>query len=105
MRSTTYDLSVESCGKLPSHPEYGITRSGKRVIYKTTVAVDPNYIPLGSILYITFPKKYESMNGIYKAMDTGNAVKGNIIDIYVGESKHTFCDNYDMQRVKVYILD
>jgi 3D (Asp-Asp-Asp) domain-containing protein len=104
MRATTYDLSVESCGKLPKHPSYGITRTGERVIYKTTVAVDPKYIPLGSILYIAFPEKYKSMTGIYKAMDTGSAVKNNIIDIYVGERKKAFCSEFGSQSVTVYII-
>jgi 3D (Asp-Asp-Asp) domain-containing protein len=105
MRATAYDLSIVSCGKRPSHPEYGITRTGERVIYKTTVAVDPNTIPLGSILYIQFPEKYSYMNGIYKAMDTGSAVKGDIIDIYMGENKTSLCNKFGIQKAKVYILE
>jgi len=104
MRATAYDLSEESCAKSPSHPEYGITKSGERVIYKTTVAVDPTRIPLGSVLYIEFPKKYSYMNGIYVAMDTGSAVKKDIIDIYVGEHEPELCSEFGAQKVKVYIM-
>jgi 3D (Asp-Asp-Asp) domain-containing protein len=104
MRATAYDLSVDSCGKTPSHPEYGITRTGQKVIYKTTVAVDPNTIPLGSVLYIEFPKPYEDMTGIYLAMDTGSAVKKDIIDIYVGKYNPKLCDSFGIQKVKVYLI-
>ena len=42
-----------------------------------TIAVDPKIIPLHSIVYI------EGL-GYYVAEDTGSAIKGNKIDIFVG---------------------
>lgn len=42
-----------------------------------TIAVDPRVIPLHSIVYI------EGL-GYYVAEDTGSAIKGNKIDIFVG---------------------
>lgn len=105
MRATAYDLSVESCGKLPSHPEYGITRSGEYVILGTTVAVDPNTIPLGSLVYLELHDEYSYLNGIYRAMDTGSAVKGNIIDIYVGENEPNLTYKFGIRPATVYIIE
>ena len=78
-------LSFESCGKFANHPQYGITFSGGNAIKGRTVAVDPNVIPLGSKLKIAFPEKFNYLNGLYVAEDTGTFVKGNIVDIYFGE--------------------
>jgi 3D (Asp-Asp-Asp) domain-containing protein len=56
----------------------GITYTGTKATVGRTVAVDPAVIPLGSWLYI------EGF-GWRRAEDTGGKVKGNVIDIYVGE--------------------
>ncbi|GKT13853.1 DUF348 domain-containing protein, partial [Aduncisulcus paluster] len=81
MRSTAYDLSFESCGKYPDHPQYGITYSGTKA-RPGVVAVDPRVVKLGSKLYV------ESMDrsadyGFAKAEDTGSAIKGNRIDLFI----------------------
>ena len=54
----------------------GITASGTPVTSGLTVAVDPDVIPLGTILYI------EDV-GIRIAQDTGSAVTGQKIDVAV----------------------
>lgn len=58
----------------------GITKTGTVPVEGRTVAVDPEVIPLGSKLTI---------NGQpgYIAEDTGGAVKGNRIDIYMLEKE------------------
>lgn len=61
----------------------------------STVAVDPNVIPLGSSLYI---EGY----GYAIAADTGSAIKGNIIDVYFDNSSD--CYNWGRQTVKVIVL-
>lgn len=110
MRATAYDLSYESCKKNRDHPEYGITYSGKRAVFGQTVAVDPETIPLGSQLYIVFPKKYSNLNGIYYAEDIGSAVKGDIIDIFLGEDKvgesiiAKEVKEFGVRSVEVYVL-
>ena len=58
----------------------GITYTGTKATVGRTVAVDPAVIPLGSWLYI-------QGIGWRCAEDTGSAVRGNIIDIYVGEGE------------------
>ena len=92
---TAYDLSVQSCGKYPSHPEYGITASGVDLEGKDwhearAIAVDPKVIPIGSKVRIEFDKSnYMVYNGIYTAVDTGSAIKGNIIDLFMGDFNST----------------
>ncbi len=61
----------------------------------STVAVDPNVIPLGSNLYI---EGY----GYAIAADTGSAIKGNIIDVYF--DNFSDCDNWGRQSAKVMVL-
>lgn len=87
MKATAYDLSFESCGKRAGEPGYGITSSGSKAQVGRTVAVDPEVVPLGSRLMITFPEEYSYLDGIYLAEDTGRLIKGSSIDIFFGEDK------------------
>jgi len=73
---TAYSAQEIISGKGPDHPQYGITRSGTKVKENHTIAVDPDIIPLGWWVYI---EGY----GLYKAEDTGGAIKGKKIDIYI----------------------
>jgi 3D (Asp-Asp-Asp) domain-containing protein len=91
---TAYDLSVASCGKSITSRGYGQTRSGYNLSSRTregamTIAVDPRVIPLGSRVLVVFKdKKYQRYNGVYTARDTGGAVKGNHIDLFMGDFKN-----------------
>jgi 3D (Asp-Asp-Asp) domain-containing protein len=111
MIATAYDLSVVSCGKKRKHKEYGITFTGTKATVKRTVAVDPDTIPLGSRLLLVFEEgKYAKYNGEYIAEDTGSDVKGNIIDIFLGEDKPGSnviakeVDDFWSKQVIVYII-
>jgi 3D (Asp-Asp-Asp) domain-containing protein len=111
MKATAYDLSVESCGKKPGDPGYGITSSGSRATVGRTVAVDPEVIPLGSKLMIHFPDEYSHLNGIYVAEDTGRLIKGTSIDVFFGEDSQDSTDVYNaamafgVRYVDVWVLD
>jgi len=75
---TQYTAGFESCGKYPDDPEYGITRSGARVQENHTIASDWAVLPEGTRVMI------EGFDGIiYTVEDTGGAVIGKHIDIYV----------------------
>lgn len=60
-----------------------------------TIAVDPRVIPLGTRVYVVG-------YGFAVAEDTGGAVKGNIIDLYM--DSYTDCINWGRRTVTVYIL-
>ena len=98
---TGYDSCIACCG------QYAKNRpvvNGKEIVYTAsgeiasnlTVAVDPNVIPLGSLLYL---EGY----GVKIAQDTGSAVKGNVIDIYF--NNHKDAQNIGRQKGrKVWII-
>ena len=111
MTATAYDLSFESCGKERSSPAYGVTSSGTRATAGRTIAVDPEVIPLGSRVKITFPEKYSYLDGIYMAEDTGRLIKGNKVDVFFGEDKagsrtvNKLAMDFGVQDVEVEILE
>ena len=86
--SSDCDGGARTClGRIPS---YG------------TVAVDPKVIPLGTKMYIVSP----SGNYVYGycfAGDTGGAIKGNKVDLFMNSSKD--CRNFGRRTMLVYILD
>jgi membrane-bound lytic murein transglycosylase A len=52
---------------------------------KRSIAVDRNYIPLGSMLYLSADTKKESVNRVVMAQDTGGAIKGCVrADMFLG---------------------
>jgi 3D (Asp-Asp-Asp) domain-containing protein len=101
MIATAYDLSYESTGKNPGDPYFGITASGAKA-QPGTVAVDPSVIPLGTKLYIASTDGSPDY-GFATALDTGGAIKGNRIDLFMEDG--TACDRYGIRQVKVYILE
>lgn len=103
LRATAYTLSVESCGKSRSHPDYGVTASGKKATVGRTVAVDPTLIPLRSLLYIEFPEPYTHLSGEYVADDVGGDIKGYRIDIFMGldENKARIFGNRRIVKVRI----
>lgn len=89
---TYYTAGPESTGKRPGNPGYGETKSGAIVTKGVTVAVDPKVIPLGSYLYI------EGI-GFRVAQDTGSAIKGKDIDVYVPGVKEALKGGRHQARV------
>lgn len=67
-----------ACTKCCGPNAQGITASGKVVQENKTIAVDPSVIKLGSKVFI-------DGYGYMEAQDTGSAIKGNIIDVYVAD--------------------
>lgn len=68
------------------------TASGTMPQADRTIAVDPSVIPLGTKVFFN--------NHVYIAEDTGSAIKGNRIDLFV--NTHQEALNWGVQYLKVY---
>ncbi|WP_425514323.1 3D domain-containing protein [Lentibacillus saliphilus] len=96
--ATGYTAGVESTGKTPDHPQYGITYSGikvKRDLY-STIAADLNIYPLGTILFIP---EY----GYGVVADKGGAITGNKIDLYYPTVEDVYSE-WGKKEVDVYVI-
>ncbi|TSJ60340.1 hypothetical protein FPQ13_12055 [Allobacillus salarius] len=97
--ATSYTAGVESTGKSPGHPNYGITFSGLEVQRDelSTIAADPEFLPLGSVLYIP---NY----GYGIVADTGSAIKGNKIDLYYETVDEVF-SQWGKKEIDVFLIE
>ncbi|MGG3505016.1 3D domain-containing protein [Paenibacillus lautus] len=75
---TAYTNGPESTGKNPGDPDYGVTASGKQTKENWTIAADPKVLPFGTKVYI---------DGVGERVveDTGSAIKGHIIDVFIND--------------------
>jgi len=62
------------------------------------VSADPKVIPLGSVIYVETPFR----SGIYQVMDTGELIKGKIIDIFI--PSYEACKEFGRRIVHVKVL-
>ena len=103
--ATAYCLCQKCCGKLPSHPYYGYTASGIKIVPGTgmkVIAVDPNVIPLGTKVYV------DGLNGAWDygyaiAADTGSAIKNLKIDLYM--DTHSEALSWGRRSVDIYVVE
>lgn len=101
VKATAYDATWESNGN------WGPVAAWKGLALSPgMIAVDPRIIPLGSKVFVT---GYSDPNlppggfvGI--AADTGGAIKGNRIDIYM-EASPREVSNFGVQNAQVYVLN
>jgi uncharacterized protein YabE (DUF348 family) len=93
LRILATSYTAASSGKVPTHPEYGITASGMRA-GNGIVAVDPKVINM-------LTKMYVPGYGVAVAGDTGGRIKGKRIDLGYTESDLVLW----FQWVDVYLLD
>ncbi|PYI57589.1 hypothetical protein DLM86_03055 [Paenibacillus flagellatus] len=96
--ATGYYAGVESTGKHPGHPQYGITSSGvkARKGVLSTIAADPKVFPMGTILYIPG-------YGYGIVADTGSAIKGNKIDLYFATKDQVYKE-WGKRTVNVFVV-
>ena len=66
------------------------------------IAVDPNFIPLGTKMYIVSADG-QYVYGYCVAEDTGGAIKGKIVDLYF--NTYNECIQFGRRDVKIYILE
>jgi 3D (Asp-Asp-Asp) domain-containing protein len=65
------------------------------------VAVDPAVIPLNSIILVECDS-YPAINGVYRTEDTGGAIKGRRIDIYLNSQQK--CINFGNRVIRVTLI-
>lgn len=96
--ATGYTAGVESTGKRPGHPQYGITYSGVKVRRDqvSTIAADTRLFPIGTLLYIPG-------YGYGVVADTGSAIKGKRIDLYFETIKQVY-EQWGKRTVHVEVL-
>lgn len=87
---TYYCACEKCCGNVN-----GITASGAKVSEGVTMATDPNKIKLGATVYV------EGV-GIRIAQDTGGAIKGNRVDVYV--KSHEEALKLGVRQSNVYLI-
>ncbi len=78
----------------------GTTKSGTRT--KTGIAAaDPVVLPVGSVVRVYSPGK-PFYAGIYTVMDTGRAVQGRVLDLFVPDC--TRAEAFGRKPITVYVL-
>ncbi|MFC7370168.1 peptidoglycan-binding protein [Fictibacillus iocasae] len=91
VEATAYTAECEGCS--------GTTANGtnlKETPYAKMIAVDPNVIPLNSVVYV---EGY----GYAVAGDTGGGIDGNEIDIY--KQEHEDAVNWGRRTVKITVIN
>ncbi|MCM3116274.1 3D domain-containing protein [Neobacillus sp. MER 74] len=91
VKATAYTASCEGCS--------GITKTGINIKDnpdEKVIAVDPSVIPLGSKVYV------EGF-GEAIAADTGSAIKGNRIDVFIPSEQDAI--DFGVKKLKVTILN
>lgn len=102
--NTSKSNSSNSQGKVASFTATAYTHTGNNTATGVApapgmIAVDPNVIPLRTKVYVEFPGM-EHLNGYYRAMDTGGAIKGNKIDVFLNTKNQ--CRQFGVRSVKIY---
>lgn len=92
MVATAYNGGAADNGRWVGQP----TASG-RPLEPGVVAVDPDVIPLGTHLYV---EGY----GYAVAADTGSAIKGNRIDLYMAAPANQV-SAFGIKKLSVFVLD
>lgn len=88
-----YQLTVEASA-YNAYEGDGIAADGTPAIPYATIAVDPDVIPLGSIVHVPG-------FGEMRANDTGGAIIGNRIDICMGDNES--CFEWGVQTITVTV--
>jgi 3D (Asp-Asp-Asp) domain-containing protein len=75
----------------------GVTRSGTYV-RRGVIAADPRVLPLGSKVHL----KAGNYSGVYTVQDTGKAIKGKRIDVWMPSSREA--RSFGRQNVRLTVL-
>lgn len=92
---TAYCPCERRCGKSPDNPLYGITATGTTATEGRTIAVDPDVIAYGTVVYID--------GQAYVAEDCGGGIQGRQIDLYF--DSHDAARRWGVQEREVWIVN
>ena len=90
---TAYCPCERCCGKSPDDPLYGVTATGAVATEGRTIAVDPEVIPYGTVVYID--------GQAYTAEDCGGGIRGSQIDLFF--NSHEAAREWGVQEREVWI--
>lgn len=90
---TAYCPCERCCGKSPDDPLYGITATGTTATEGRTIAVDPDVIAYGTVVYID--------GQAYVAEDCGGGIRGNQIDLFF--DSHEDAVQWGVQEREVFV--
>lgn len=92
---TFYTLAYRECGKLPSHPAYGIGASGIRVKENSSIA-------MGKSFKFGTKVKIDGFNTIFTNVDTGSKIFNDCIDVFTNDLR--YAQQFGRQKRKVWII-
>lgn len=98
VEATAYTEAEDECGRPKGDPDYGRTASGE-FVRRGMIAVDTDVIPMHSKVFL---KGAGHLDGLYLAKDTGGAIVGNRIDIYVPTKDEAF--SFGRRNIKLYVI-
>jgi len=101
-----YHMIATSYGpSLADNYPYGPTDAYGAPLEDGMIAVDPSVIPMKSLVYVTgYQDNFLPSNGFLgQADDTGGAIQGNRIDIFMNQNSNIISD-FGVQSVTVYVL-
>lgn len=97
--STVYKKKMSVTATAYTEDQFNRTASGAKPVRNinglSTIAVDPNVIPLGTKVYV-------DGYGYAVAQDTGGAIKNNKIDLYMNSEAE--CNQWGRRNVDLYIV-
>lgn len=83
--------------KATAYCQHGTTKSGTRA-RTGIVAADPAVLPVGTVLQLLD----SAYSGVYTVMDTGSAVKGRHIDIFIPDC--AAAEEFGERSVRVRVI-
>ncbi|MCL5065634.1 MAG: 3D domain-containing protein [Firmicutes bacterium] len=101
-----YHMVASSYGpSLADNYPYGPVDAFGQPLEDGMIAVDPSVIPLHSVVYVTgYHDNYLPTGGFLgQAMDTGGAIQGDRLDIFINANP-TVISDFGYQQATVYVL-
>jgi 3D (Asp-Asp-Asp) domain-containing protein len=107
-RNVQATLHLTATAYAPTYQDnypYGPVDYYGRPLVAGDIAVDPRVIPLGTLLWVTGYASPDLPSGgfLARAVDTGGAIQGNRIDIFINQSESEV-SNFGVQQVTAYVL-